>query len=629
MPRRIQRWQESEERFRALNECSPVGVFLTDVKGDCTYSNALCSEICGFSTEEALGGGWARFLHPDDGERVVRELSRALRAGEGYEGDNRWLHCNGEVRWTVMRSSVVRTESGKLLGSMVTVADRTLRMAAEQKATTLARELDAVGRSSPVAIICLELDSTVRSWNPMAENILGWRAEEIIGKKLPIPRSQERQWEDRCEKLIRGESLINEASRSLHKDGHEVDVLISDAPLFDHSGSLTGFICSIVDATELVNSRRQLENTVAELSESAARFQAMADSMDQFAWMADATGWIFWYNKRWFDYTGTTLEEMQGWGWRKVHHPDHVDRVVERIQKCWDCGEPWEDTFPLRGKDGTYRWFLSRALPIKTASGEVIRWFGTNTDITERMMAEEAVRQSEKLMIAGKLAASVSHELNNPLAGAINSVYLACQMATDPIQRRYLTDADRELQRVSRLANRTLSFYRGNASKESITVFAIVQELVSVFEPYCAQKNIRVLVDPRCSAIVHGSRDELRQAFSNLLSNAIDAVGCDGRVHIRVKAVRSPGSDIGRVWITIADTGHGISDVDRKSIFKPFFTTKTTGGTGLGLWITEDIVSRHDGSIRFKSRCDARHGTVISICLPALQISQQQEPGAD
>ena len=110
--------------------------------------------------------------------------------------------------------------------------------------------------------------------------------------------------------------------------------------------------------------------------------------------MADENGWIFWYNKRWFDYTGTTLEEMEGWGWQKVHHPDHVQRVVDKISYCFKTGEVWEDTFPLRGKDGNYRWFLSRAMPIRDQEGKVIRWFGTNTDITERRQMEEEISRS-------------------------------------------------------------------------------------------------------------------------------------------------------------------------------------------------------------------------------------------
>lgn len=125
------------------------------------------------------------------------------------------------------------------------------------------------------------------------------------------------------------------------------------------------------------------------------QFRALAESIPQLAWMADASGSIYWYNRRWYDFTGTTIEQMRGWGWKAVHHPDHVDRVVERIQHSWDRGEPWEDTFPLRGRDGQYRWFLSRAEPIRDTDGRVVRWFGTNTDITERLEAERAVRESE------------------------------------------------------------------------------------------------------------------------------------------------------------------------------------------------------------------------------------------
>jgi PAS domain S-box-containing protein len=135
------------------------------------------------------------------------------------------------------------------------------------------------------------------------------------------------------------------------------------------------------------------EQTEKALRESEARFRELADNISQFAWTADQAGWIYWYNKRWHDYTGTTLKEMEGWGWQKVHHPDHVGRVVQRIRQSFETGTPWEDTFPLRGRDGNYRWFLSRALPIRNEAGEVVRWFGTNTDVTEQIEAEKALRE--------------------------------------------------------------------------------------------------------------------------------------------------------------------------------------------------------------------------------------------
>ena len=152
---------------------------------------------------------------------------------------------------------------------------------------------------------------------------------------------------------------------------------------------------TIAERTWLSVEKLRSENALREAEE---KFRTMADNISHFAWMADASGYIFWYNHRWYEYTGTTLEEMQGWGWQKVHHPDHVERVVAKIQNAWDTGEEWEDTFPLRSKTGEYRWFLSRALPIRDAAGKVVRWFGTNTDITERRKTEEALLRQARLI---------------------------------------------------------------------------------------------------------------------------------------------------------------------------------------------------------------------------------------
>jgi PAS domain S-box-containing protein len=177
----------------------------------------------------------------------------------------------------------------------------------------------------------------------------------------------------------------------------------------------------------------------AELRESEERFRTMADSLPQLAWMADADGWIYWYNRRWYEYTGTSLDEMQGWGWRKVHHPDHVDRVVERISHSWRTGEPWEDTFPLRGADGHYRWFLSRATPLRDGEGHITRWFGTNTDITAKQELEE---------LQSLLMRELSHRVKNSLSLVSALLHLQARNA-DWQTRTALTDAAARVQAVA------------------------------------------------------------------------------------------------------------------------------------------------------------------------------------
>ncbi len=148
-------------------------------------------------------------------------------------------------------------------------------------------------------------------------------------------------------------------------------------------GTLLGLLITTVAGWSVQRDNAARAQAEEALREGEGRFRTLANNIPQLAWMADEKGYIFWYNDRWFDYTGTTLEEVAGWGWQKVHDPNHVKRVVEKISRSFKTGEIWDDTFPLRGRDGNYRLFLSRAVPIRDASGKILRWFGTNTDISE------------------------------------------------------------------------------------------------------------------------------------------------------------------------------------------------------------------------------------------------------
>ncbi len=144
-----------------------------------------------------------------------------------------------------------------------------------------------------------------------------------------------------------------------------------------------------------VTAQKQIEQS---LRTSEQRFRALADNISQLAWMADRSVDVFWYNQRWYDYTGMSAEAMAGQGWRQVHHPDHIDRVVRKVTASFAAGEVWEDVFPLRGADGKYRWFLSRAMPVRDDNGEVVLWCGTNTDVTEQRLTNQRLRQLARIL---------------------------------------------------------------------------------------------------------------------------------------------------------------------------------------------------------------------------------------
>lgn len=155
------------------------------------------------------------------------------------------------------------------------------------------------------------------------------------------------------------------------------------------------------------------------LPESEEQFRALADAIPQMVWIARADGWIFWFNSRWYDFTGMAPDEIRGWGWRRAHHPDHVSRVVASMHRSFATGEPWLDTFPLRGKDGEYRWFLARALPVRDSGGRITHWFGTNTDITEYKQFEARLLGSEArlraLVEASPLGITIMDLKGNPV----------------------------------------------------------------------------------------------------------------------------------------------------------------------------------------------------------------------
>jgi len=262
--------------------------------------------------------------------------------------------------------------------------------------------LAAIVASSTDAIISKDRDGIVMSWNAAATRIFGWSAADMVGQsiRLIVPADRSAEEDSILSRIRAGEIVPNFETWRRHKDGHLLPVSVTVSPIRDRTGAIVGASKIAHDITERLSVRERL-------ARSEAQFRALADNIPQLAWMAEPDGGLFWYNRRWYDYTGTEFAQMAGWGWRSVHHPDHIEGVEIRFREALAKGEPWEDTFPLRGADGAYRWFLSRARPVRSDAGEIQMWFGTNTDVTQQRENEQRIE-----LLMGEL----NHRAKNMLA---------------------------------------------------------------------------------------------------------------------------------------------------------------------------------------------------------------------
>jgi PAS domain S-box-containing protein len=273
-------------------------------------------------------------------------------------------------------------------------------------------------------------------------------------------------------------------------------------------------------------------------------------------------------------------------------------------------------------KDGTRVPVLLTVSPLRNAQGKIVGASAIARDISAQRQSEEAIRRSEKLATAGRLAASVAHEINNPLEAVLNLLYLA---RNDPGRaEQYLTMAEDEVNRVASLAQQTLGFVKDTNTPTRLNPAKIMDEILLLYSRTLERKRILVSRRYSSSCEIDGYSGELRQLLGNLLVNAVDAMDRGGALQVRVEAGREWSDGREGVRIMMADNGSGIPSESLGRIFEPFYTTKKDAGTGLGLWVSRGIVEKHGGSIRVRSRVNGdRSGTVFSVFLPYEQAASR------
>lgn len=371
------------------------------------------------------------------------------------------------------------------------------------------------------------------------------------------------------------------------------------------------------DVSELVANRKALE-------ESEQRIRAYAEAMPQLAFIADGDGAILYYNARWYNYIGLEPGETEGWNWRDrpIHHPDDLASTIQLWQDSLATGKPYEVQYRLRRHDGEYRWHLGRATPVRNREGEIVRWFGTNTDIHEQKLVQEEL--SRAVRARDDFLSVAAHELRTPVTALLLQSQLRSRLlkrqgsehfTAERLAEMFAQD-QRQADRLARLMDDILDVSqltrdRFTLQLADLSLNALAADVAERLRPLFTAKDINLVLETNHH--VHATVDAVRveRAISNLLLNALK-YGDGSPVTLRV------AEEAGAPVLAVEDHGPGIAPADRDRIFRRFERANITPdltGLGLGLYITRDITEAHGGQLTVESEPGVR--TAFTIRLPA------------
>jgi len=377
----------------------------------------------------------------------------------------------------------------------------------------------------------------------------------------------------------------------------------------------------------------------AALRDSESQFRTMANSIPQLAWMAHADGYIHWYNRRWYEYTGATPQEMEGWGWQRVHDPQYLPKVLERWQASIDTGIPFDMEFPLRGADGQFRMFLTRVVPLNGEEGQVVQWFGTNTDMEEAKQTEVRLRRTEAALRDADhrkdlFLATLAHELRNPLAPIRTAAQILGSPRLAPDQLQWAQHViQRQVGRMALLLDDLLDIARITQGKlelktERVKLTDVVDSAVEEVRPLLESKNHQLTVAlPSEELTLNADPLRLSQILSNLMTNAAKYTDPAGHINL------SGGVQNGTLCLSVKDDGIGIAPQALTRIFEMFSqidgaAARSEGGLGIGLALVKGLLELHGGTIDARSDGLGR-GSEFIVLLPLTAATPSEASATD
>ncbi len=620
--------QDAKLRLEGTLTAAEIGTWTWDIQANRMYADHNFAKMFDLPDKIANGGPMEAYLdaiHPDDRQAVQANIAHALAAGEPYQYYFRVCRPDGGIRHIHARGKIDVDADGTPAWMPGVVLDITRQKLAEEARSRTEFQFRTITDSNVIGVMQYRYDGRVLKANDAVLRMLGYSREDFVRNGLSWRELTPPEWDDIDRKSL--ETLRSTGSVQAYekeyfrKDGSRLPVYVGAA---NYQGTNEEGVAYVLDISE--SKKAQLA-----LKESEVQFRTLAENIPQLAWMANSDGWIFWYNSRWFEYTGTTPDEMRGWGWEKVHHPDFVEAVRAKYRRqIVEQQIAWEDLFPLRSADGEYRWFLSRAVPIRDRNGQIVRWFGTNTDITIQREAEEALELANRRK--DEFLAMLAHELRNPLAPISTAAELLGVAGSDKDtvkkyseiisrQVRHLTDLVDDLLDVSRVTRGLVSIEKAPLDIKD-AIHSAIEQSKPLIDSRAHVLTVRLARD---DTVVLGDRTRLIQVLTNLLNNAAKYTPLGGHIELCME-IREPC-----VCISISDNGIGMDANLLPHVFDLFTQAERTpdrsqGGLGLGLALVRSIMTQHGGNVTAKSEGPGK-GSTFTLSIPL--SSRQRAAGGN
>ncbi|QLE57072.1 PAS domain-containing protein [Nostoc sp. TCL26-01] len=619
----------SNERFRLAAAAVNALIYDWNVEKNIVTRTEGLTKILGYSLEETVPTlqWWQEQVHPEDRHFLVQQFQNIPVNQNNYAFEYRVRHKNSQYLYVLDQGVITRDQNGqavRVVGSTTDISDRKLNEAALRQSEAKFRR---IVESNIVGIYFGDFSGRIYEANDAFLEIIGRSRPEleagIIRWDVLTPPEYQDLDQQKIQELQTSGVCTPFEKEYVRKDGTRIPILLGIAQI-EGRAEVGYSVCFVLDLTQ----RKQVE---AALRESEERYRYLSNGIPQLVWIKNRHGECEYVNQQWCEYTGLTLEEALGFGWQKIVHPDDLEKVMQAWTQVFQTGEIYEQELRCQKHDRIYRWYLARAIPIKDEQGQILRWFGTSTDIDERKQLEaerNQLLQLEKIARAEAEAANktkdefvamVSHDLRSPLNAILGWAQLLRNRQFDEATfNRALETIERNAQSQSKLLEDLLDIsriLRGKLQLESLSVnlSAIIGAAIETAYPSANTKNIHLesIIDDSTLSIT-GDVNRLLQVLANLLSNAIKFTPPGGKVKVELLHKDS------QAHITVTDTGIGISPEFLPHVFERYRQAQRThaqDGIGLGLAIARHLVELHGGTIHVTS-AGADQGSTFTIILP-------------